>query len=151
MNSPFEVRVPRGVIYLKYSIVYRRSAGPVQHVAPKAFVFYSTKAHLIFSLEYCENRSDKGTISHVPLLIHGDLQIEKLLSIFTFPFSSPSNKNKQGLLTYVVVRSHKIKGKKGNLCVLEGLKVGACGICLYPTHEILPISLTSWDSVQLRC
>ena len=61
------------------------------------------------------------TISHVPLLIHGDLQIEKLLSIFTFPFSSPSNKNKQGLLTYVVVGSHKIKGKKGNLCMLDGL------------------------------
>ena len=51
-------------------------------------------------------------VSTVPLPIHGDLQIEKLHSISTFLFFSPSKKNNQDLLTYVVVRSYKIKEKK---------------------------------------
>ena len=67
-----------------------------------------------------------NTITHVLMHIHGDLQIGKPHSISTFPFSSPSKNNNKDLSTYVVVRSHKIREKKGNLCVLGGLKNGAC-------------------------
>ena len=62
-----------------------------------SYVFYDSEPKSNALLELCIMRLCIMTILTVPLLIHGDLQIEKLHLISTFPFSSTSKKNNQDL------------------------------------------------------